>query len=71
MFDSPQSRSHFVVVLVPVRAACILPELWQCFGWIPAKVILKGACPQEHIEVEYVEGSFVLLISEHMSWETI
>ena len=47
MFPSSQERSHFGVVLAPLRAACILPSLWQHFEWAVAKFILEWAGPQE------------------------
>ena len=41
IFPSPQSRSHFGVVLLPVRATCALPGLQYHFEWAVVKGILE------------------------------
>ena len=52
-FRSPQGRSHFGVVLAPVKATCTLPSLWHCFGWVLAKGVLERASLQENVVVGY------------------
>lgn len=42
IFLIPLSRSHYGVILAPVWAACILPALWNHFGWVPVKSVLEG-----------------------------
>ena len=49
IFFFPQAAVTFGVMLVPVGAACTLPGLWHCFGWVLAKVILEGVCCQENV----------------------
>lgn len=45
---SLEAGVHLGMVLVPSRAACILPGLWDCFGLALLKVILEGESPQEN-----------------------
>ena len=42
MFLSPLGGNHFGVVLVPIRAACTLPDLCHWFGLALAKSLWKG-----------------------------
>lgn len=51
IFPSSQGRSHFEVVLVPVRSACTLTGWWNHFGWALAKGVFKVTVPQEKREV--------------------
>ena len=47
IFLSPQGRSHFGVILAPVRAICTLPGFWHFFEGAVAKGILGRAGLQE------------------------
>lgn len=50
ILPSPQDRRPFGMVLVPVRAACTLPDFWHHFGQVPARAQghVNGVGPQEN-----------------------
>ena len=48
-FSSPPEQRHIEMLMDPVRAVCILPGLWHCFGWASAKDVLNGAGLQENV----------------------
>ena len=45
----PPGQESLLVPLAPRGAVYTLPGWWQHFGRVPAKGILKGACPQENV----------------------
>ena len=67
LFPSPQGRSHFRMVVAPLRAVCTLTliwcyfsdspsamgETWSHFGWISAEDSLGEVGPQESLVVGY------------------
>lgn len=65
IFPSPWGRKHFGVALVPVGAACTLPDLWKCFGWAPGKDYLRGQV-QKRIQGE---GALARKVFAGLMWE--
>ena len=51
IFPSPQGKSHFGVVLAPLRATCTLPGFWHYVGGGVALAmgLLEGTDPQENM----------------------